>query len=301
MKSSLIDEYTNNLDAEIIIFKKSYPIQKIIEIKKQRENILIGIINPSDKHKSLLNVVDFAIVGSVEEKAYYSKYLKCFVYPLIEEVSHDLITEYDKRPAKEICYHGNKQHLDLIDINIEKALTKLVKEGYQVKAIYDFKTLGKSKKKFITKHIQWNYENWLKEISFSTIGICPVSHYSGKLRNNFAKFIHFKKQNKNDFLFQYKNTINASRAFVFHQLKIPVVSEIGGSFHHIMGDETAGLMCYSEKSWYESIKRISLDKEFASNLSEKAFTLMETLYDPRIWCLRFLDDLKVWSNDQFTY
>ena len=26
---------------------------------------------------------------------------------------------------KNICYHGNKQHLDFIDINLEKALLKL--------------------------------------------------------------------------------------------------------------------------------------------------------------------------------
>ena len=146
VKSNLIDDYIDNLDTEILIFKKSYPILKIIEIKKLREDVLIGIINPSDKHKRLLDVVDFAIVGSVEEKAYYSKYLKCFVYPLIEDIPNHLITEYDKRSNKVICYHGNKQHLDLIDINIEKALNKLVQEGYQVKAIYDFKTLGKSKK-----------------------------------------------------------------------------------------------------------------------------------------------------------
>jgi len=301
VNSKLIDDYKENLNAEIMIFKKSYPIQKIIQIKNQRKDVLIGIINPSDKYRVLLDIVDFAIVGSVEEKAYYSKYLKCFIYPLIEEVPNHFITEYNLRPKKEICYHGNKQHLDLIDINIEKALIKLVAEGFQVKAIYDFKTLGKSKKKFITKHVQWDYENWLNEISFSTIGICPVSHYSGKIRKNIAKFLHIKKQNKNDFLFQYKNTINASRAFVFHQLKIPVVSEIGGSFHHIMGDETAGLMCYSEKSWYESIKKLSLDQEFAFNLSEKAFFLMKSLYDPEIWCKRFIDDLKVWGNNKFIY
>ena len=68
-----------------------------------------------------------------------------------------------------------------------------------------------------------------------------------------------------------------------------------------MGDETAGLMCYSEKSWYESIKKICSDQQFAFNLSEKAFTLMNNLYDPEIWCKRFFDELKVWSENEFIY
>ena len=55
---------------------------------------------------------------------------------------------------------------------------------------------------------------------------------------------------KNDYLLQYKNTSNASRAFIFHQLKIPVITEIGGSMHHILGDEKCGYICYSENSWY---------------------------------------------------
>ena len=47
------------------------------------KSFLIGIINPSDKNDGLeaIKIADFAIVGSIEEKAYYSKYLKCFIYP----------------------------------------------------------------------------------------------------------------------------------------------------------------------------------------------------------------------------
>ena len=55
------------------------------------------------------------------------------------------------------------------------------------------------------------------------------------MRNAIAKSIVSKKEITNDYLLQLKNTSNASRAFVFHQLKVPVVAEIGGSHHHIWG------------------------------------------------------------------
>ena len=65
-------------------------------------------------------MADFAIVGSVEEKAYYSKYLKCFIYPLIEDIDEKHIIDYESRPDKVICYHGNKQHLTLLILILKK-------------------------------------------------------------------------------------------------------------------------------------------------------------------------------------
>ena len=241
-----------NSDSDIIIFKKgSYKNKDLIPLKKKS---LIGIIHPSKKNN--LKVFDFAIVGSIEEKAYYSKYFKCFVFPQIEIVDSKLIRNYDERPSNVICYHGNKVHLDLIHTNLEKALIRLKSEGFIFKAIYNHKILGKCKKKFITDHVQWDPDTWLKEIAYSSVGICPASHYSGILREKLARFaLDFGKVHNqitsNDLLLKHKNTLNAGRSFVYHQLKVPVVAEIASSHHHIMGDESTGLLCYSENSWYE--------------------------------------------------
>lgn len=286
---------------DIAIFKKNFPYKELKKIKKIRHDSLIGITNPSDKDEGIksIKIADFAIVGSIEEKAYYSKYIKCFVFPLIEHVKKNLIKGYDTRPKKLICYHGNKQHLDFININIEKAIFKLINEGYSFKAIYNLNQLGKCKKKFITEHIQWDRNTWLKEISNSTVGICPSSHYTGFLKNKVAQFIIKKRILSNDYLMQYKNTSNASRAFIFHQLKIPVVAEIGGSFHHLLGDETAGYLCYSEKSWYESINRLCNDQDLNKRFSEKAFSLMSTLYNPDDWCKRFIKDINYWIINEY--
>ncbi len=299
--SEIFESPINNLICDIAIFKKDYPLKKLKEFAK-KETSLIGIVNPSDKSNNSLasiDIADFAIVGSIEEKAYYSKYLKCFVYPLIEEIEENNILDYQSRPDKTICYHGNKQHLDFININIEKALIRLKSEGYKFRAVYDFKKLGKCKKKFITDHIQWEENTWLNEISNSTVGVFPSTHYPGFIRSKLSKLISRKRILRNDYLLQYKNTSNASRAFVFHQLKIPVVAEIGGSIHHILGDEECGYICYSEKSWYDSISRLCKDKNLNKRFAEKASILMKTLYDPNIWCDKFINEMKFWVLQEF--
>ena len=115
----------------------------------------------------------------------------------------------------------------------------------------------------------------------------------------YCKIISRKRLLRNDYLLQYKNTSNASRAFVFHQLKIPVIAEIGGSIHHILGDEESGYICYSENSWYESISRLCKDKNLNKQFSEKASKLMKTFYDPEKWCEKFIKDIKYWVSKEY--
>ena len=40
--------------------------------------------------------------------------------------------------------------------------------------------------------------------------------------------------------------------------------------HHLLGDERAGYICYSERSWYEGITRLCKDKSLNKDFSEKA-------------------------------
>ena len=296
IESKIDSQFLGSSVSDILIFKKGSNFNNnFLKLKKEA---LLGIIHPTEKTKNL-RMFDFAIVGSVEEKAYYSKYLKCFVFPQIEMIDSKYIKNYDKRPNKVICYHGNKVHLDLIHINLEKALLRLVSQGYSFKAIYNHIGLGKCKKKFITDHIQWKSESWLKEIANSTVGICPASHYSGSIKEKVSKFIlNFGNMHSNltysDFIFKHKNTLNAGRSFVFHQLKIPVAAEIASCHHHVMGDESAGLVCFSENSWYEAILKLSQDKLFSNQIAEKAYYSVNELYDPAKWTKKFIDSLIEW-------
>ena len=91
--SQEIKNIPDKINCDLAIFKKNFPFKILKKFSKENKNLLIGIINPSDKNDGLkcIKLADFAIVGSVEEKAYYSKYIKCFIYPLIEEVDEKYI------------------------------------------------------------------------------------------------------------------------------------------------------------------------------------------------------------------
>ena len=83
------------LIAILLFLKKNFPLKILKKISKENKKLLIGIINPSDKNNGLKSkLADFAIVGSVEEKALLQKYIKCFIYPLIEEVDEKYIKEF---------------------------------------------------------------------------------------------------------------------------------------------------------------------------------------------------------------
>ena len=60
---------------------------------------------------------------------------------------------------------------------------------------------------------------------------------------------------ENDYLIRFKNTSNAGRCFVFHQLNIPVVAELLPSHFHILGNPENGFLTSSEESWYQSLMK----------------------------------------------
>ncbi len=290
--ASLKNDNVCKLNEKVLIFKKGFSYKKIKEFKIANPNKLIGITNPDNSDRNLLDLPDFAVVGSVEEKAFYTNFLPCFVFPQIEEINSNSIIPFQNRPKKVLCYHGNKMHLDYMDRNLKMALRDLINDGYKFKAIYDKRKLGKSKNKLITDHVQWDVDNWINEIANSTIGLCPSSHYSGKITMALAKFITSYGGFPNDIVSRHKNSNNAGRAFVFHQLKIPVVAEISGAHHHLLGDELAGDLCYSKKSWINAIENLQKSEELQMRKANKAKEYLEKLYDPLIWADRLVNQIK---------
>lgn len=291
-KASLIDCMPTRLVEDVLIFKKGTSESVIKSFRKYNPYKLIGISNPSIKQLNIFNIVDFALVGSLEEKAHYSKFIECLVFPCIEEISSDEIIPFNLRPDKVLSYHGNRMHLDYADKNLKDALKILVKEGYQFKAIYDIKNLGKSSNEFITDHIQWDINTWKSHIANSTIGICPSSHYGGMIPMRIANFITSRGGFTDDIIIRNKTTNNAGRAFVFHQLKIPIAAEISGPHFHIMGDDESGALCYTKESWLKSIKEIANNKDLQESYANKAFDNMEKLYNPENWCKKLVNKIK---------
>ena len=63
-----------------------------------------------------------------------------------------------------------------------------------------------------------------------------------------------------------------------------------------MGDESTGLLCYSENSWYESILKICKNLILVKKIADKAYLKFNELYNPNVWAEDLFRILE-WLNE----
>ena len=124
--SVYLNEIKESIIPDYCIFQKNFPVSEVLKNKKKYHNSKLGIINPNlDILKK--NIIDFSIVGSVEEFEYLSDYTECILFPLIEDYFLEKPKLHKFKKKIIIGYHGNKQHLDNISPNLIDALNDLNK------------------------------------------------------------------------------------------------------------------------------------------------------------------------------
>ncbi len=287
------------------VLSKYSDIEDVNKIRSFSKQSKIGLIHPSDqtfKNRSILNKVDFYIVGSLEEKDYYLKYNSNIIrFPQIEEIPNYKKVHKNTDIIK-IAYHGNLQHLEEMDRVLKSVLEKLSK-NYKIKlyAVYD-KSLGEWKfgrPNIDIEDIDWSLENLIKYITQSDIGIIPSTN-NFILDSNIKKFQNtilktlFKGRNgnDNDYIIRFKVTSNAGRAFVFHQLGIPVVADFWPSHFEILGNDSNGFIAHSFEGWYQSLEKLIINPLLRQKISESAQKNFEKAYDKEIWVNKFIDEIK---------
>ena len=78
-----------------------------------KHKCLLGIVNPpnDDRMLEFKDILDFCILGSVEERDSLLKYVNfCIYYPLIE-IWFSKIKKHTEKDQLVIGYHGNREHL----------------------------------------------------------------------------------------------------------------------------------------------------------------------------------------------
>jgi len=291
----------NNID--VIIFGKSSSYKTILTIKNKYPKIKVGIINPSDitqEKRNILKICDFYITGSIEERDWYLKYNKnVFILPLIETLFHKYKTHKEKKEII-LSYHGNKQHLEQFYPNITKAINTVAKNiNLKLLAIYDIKTLGKWKigrPDIEIEDIQWDINTIEQELLRSDIGLVPgLNPITENYRKLFIKILKFinplQARFNNDYLIEFKNTTNAGRTFVYHQLGIPVISDFIPSSFHILGDESNGFIAHSKEGWIRALEILSSSAEIRTNIANNAKEIFDTYYNPKQWTIKLYNDI----------
>lgn len=298
VKNYVSSKYPENSDISIV--SKFSSLKDVIEIKKRSNKI--GIIHPNDLNKDSIkkiNIADFLITGSIEERDYFLNHKNnVFRFPQIEIFKQKNKIHKSSKIIK-LCYHGNLEHLNSMRIEIQNALERLSGVvNLELIAIYD-KNLGlwkKNRPNIRIKDIQWNYRTIVKQISNCDIGIVPCipSHLLDKKYCKYNFFTNIVKSNfgpvsrPNDYLLQFKIYSNQGRSFVFHQLLLPVIADFCPSNFEILSDDRFGRLAHSENSWYYNMLELSTSADLRNELSKNAYNIFKKKYDPIIWTKKLI-------------
>lgn len=294
-----VNDWDNYDKYDVVIFGKNVGCLEILKAKNCNRNLIIASINPSDfseKQKKKTDLVDFFIVGCIEERDYYLKYQKpIIIFPPIERF--DQKPKLHKQESKiHIGYHGNKMHIEGMSNGLVSALQRLGREyDILLNLLYDVKSTGLAKVPIDIQvnHIQWEYDSFANQIQTFDIGIVPsltkMPNFIVSALQSFPSSSGFK----NDYVFRMKNTSNAGRAFVFFQLGIPVVADMVTSHFHILGNPNNGYIAYSEAGWYDGLFTLANSCECRNYISKNARKEFERLYNPRDWAEMFMAKLEL--------
>ena len=100
----------------------------------------------------------------------------------------------------------------------------------------------------------WNYATIENQLMGCDIGIVPNIAYL-KLSDLINRDVNSNKGfYESDYLIRLKNKSNAGRSFVFHQLGIPVVSDLTPSNLHVMGSGECGHIVSNELGWLKAFR-----------------------------------------------
>lgn len=289
---------------DVCIFGKSFPLKNIEELINSNQSVLFGHINPSDYNKAkrrIIDLCDFFIVGSNEEKCYYNQYSKnVFIFPLIEKI-FTVKKNHKKNQQIFLCYHGNKEHLEEFSPYLKEALEIFSKErDILLKAIYNKEQLGEWKKgrpNIKIKTVQFDINTIQDEILECDIGLIPglvpISSLTKKVIFKTLKLFNLNYTGKeSNYLIRFKNTTNSGRAFVFHQLGIPVISDFLPSNFHILSNPECGYLVHDKGSWLNALRELSSSTELRQKIANNALEEFNSLYDPLKWAKSVYKNIK---------
>lgn len=304
VKTIVSNDLTKSKDCDIIILNKFTKYNKFKELKSLNAKNKIGLIHPSDLNHEFIDsikYIDFFITGSIEETDHYLSYKKnIFRFPQIEKVNLKLKNHHNNEPFITIGYHGNLEHLNEMDNNVKTAIEKISK-NYKIKlvVVYDM-SLGKWTKgrpNVDIKEVNWTFQNMIDEMSKVDIGIVPCTnkfildkHYNSSIF--FTKIIKKLFGRSNDYNIQFKVTSNSGRAFIFHQLGIPVIADFWPSNFEILDNNKNGFLAHSSEAWYYALEKLITSSDLRNLISNNAQKEFLNKYDPIIWSRAFLNFLE---------
>ena len=292
IKSEILTSDKDIGDYDIIICDKN-SVDLAVGIKKSFPDKKVGVINLSADKKDI--PIDFIIVGSLEEKDSLSHYDNVFLFPLIEDMYQNAeCKKHSEKESLRIGFHGHYPHLSKFEPHLKNALEKIDKicniELFIITSNFSFDwCVGKPNIKSITMK-RWNLSTVKEDLLSCDIGISPnVTHIPVDIKK-YNTSVELGLYNT-DHILRMKNKSNAGRAFVFHQLGIPVVADFTPSNFHIMGDPKCGFIAHNQKSWERAILELR-EPERRQQIANNAKNEFDRLYNPVTWARRLFLNIR---------
>lgn len=268
------------------------------DIKNLSKDILVGVINYAADAPAL--PFDFYIVGSLEEKASMSKYDNVFYYPLIEDMyqAEELYKKHEHKEELTIGFHGSYSHISKLGFQ-NKAILNALREFSQeqkitLKIVTNPQTQIpeiKSIPNWKTVVVPWKIETVAEELLGCDIGIVPNVGYLPLTDLNKTEANVHKGFFPTDYLMRFKNKSNSGRSFVFHQLGVPVVTDLTPSNFHVMGSGECGHIVANQEGWLKSFRYFK-DHTKRQQVADRAKDEFDRLYNPHDWAKKLYNQIK---------
>ncbi|UVI28633.1 hypothetical protein [Paenibacillus spongiae] len=289
-------KYTNDYrNYDVVIFGRFAEARDILAARTLYKHILIGMLAPIDDTKirrETIKLCDFLIQSSIEGRDHFMKYCPhVFIMPSIENT----FTKYKKHKNNStirIAYVGNKYHIRELHPHITPALETLSQERkIQLVAISNFNKLSQWKvgrpAKIDIEYKKWDVDRVEDDLLSCDIGIVPGLTPGIKLLK--APEFYAKRT---DYALRFKNESNAGRAFVFHQLGLPVISDFIPSCFHILADPYCGHLAHSTNGWIYALRDLCSSAARRQKIADYAYHAFHKYYNPLDWTERLYSSIK---------
>lgn len=295
-----LNDWEHYQDYDCAIFGKAEPVEEFKKAKQQNQDLVCGKVQSNIHNQDYLKYADFFIVGSIEERDRFYRYSQnAFIIPLVETY-FDKVKEHEDHKPIVLGYHGNSVHLTQFTPNIKPALEQLSEE-YPIKlvAIYD-KTVGlwnRGRPNIDIEDIQWDINTLQQQLLRCDIGLVPglVPIYNKEKRVIFDMLNLTRPDDSgynHDYLLRFKINTNSGRAFVFHQLGIPVVSDFLPSNFHILADPCNGYLAHSTEGWLYALRKLCQSAQKRQQIADSALKAFNRYYNPLDWVERLCEKIK---------
>ena len=298
---NIVPDINNNEQlqkADVIIFPKNVTEEGVNLIRKTYPDKLLGATNTAADAPKLN--CDFVIVGSLEEKASLSQYENVFYFPLIERMyqPEEMYKKHEQKDNLVIGFHGNYSHISKLGLQNKAILTAIKEFSEEQKVILKIITTPEAQlpsinnlPRWTTTIKTWDYNTIINDLIECDIGIVPNVGYLSLNDLSNPEKNHNKGYFPSDYLIRLKNKSNAGRCFVFHQLGIPVITDLTPSNFHIMGSGECGHIVSNRQGWLNAFRDLA-DHKKRQTIADRAKEEFDRLYNPHDWAKKLYKQIE---------